>query len=81
MAEGFTPRLFVGAHPVREAFRPGFPFLLLRLPLPVGAHPVRDRLSPRSSILRYRDLAACAAGVSIACRRSSHLSFAGPKER
>jgi hypothetical protein len=25
--------------------------------------------------------AACAAGVSIGCRRSSHFSFAGPKEK
>jgi len=30
---------------------------------------------------RCCDLAAYAAGVSIGCRRSSHFSFAGPKEK
>jgi len=30
---------------------------------------------------RSRQRAACAAGVSIGCRRSSHFSFAGPKEK
>jgi len=30
---------------------------------------------------RCSDLAAYAAGVSIGCRRSSHFSFAGPKEK
>jgi hypothetical protein len=30
---------------------------------------------------RSRDLAAYAAGVSNGCRRSSHFSFAGPKEK
>jgi len=30
---------------------------------------------------RFRDLAAYAAGVSIGCRRSSHFSLAGPREK
>jgi hypothetical protein len=32
-------------------------------------------------LLRCRQGAAYAAGVSIGCRRSSHFSFAGPKEK
>jgi len=32
-------------------------------------------------LARRRELAAYAAGVSIVCRRSSHFSFAGPKEK
>jgi hypothetical protein len=30
---------------------------------------------------RYRQRAAYAAGVSIGCRRSSHFSLAGPREK
>jgi len=32
-------------------------------------------------MMRYREGAAYAASVSIVCRRSSHFSFAGPKEK
>jgi hypothetical protein len=30
---------------------------------------------------RFRQRAACAAGVSNGCRRSSHFSLAGPREK
>jgi hypothetical protein len=32
-------------------------------------------------LVRCRQVAAYAAGVSISCRSSSHFSFAGPKEK
>ncbi|MET3651923.1 hypothetical protein [Dyella japonica] len=52
---------------------------------PKAGHPVTLLLViaiPLPALLqRCRDLAAYAAGVSIGCRRSSHFSFAGPKEK
>ncbi|WP_146217275.1 hypothetical protein [Dyella sp. AtDHG13] len=39
------------------------------------------RVTVMGFLVRSRDRAACAAGVSTFCRRLSHFSFAGPKEK
>jgi len=59
------------------------PFLLV-IPAQAGIQSLGVWLS-RSRVIALmrcrRDRAAYAAGVSIGCRRSSHFSFAGPKEK